>query len=398
MILLKEQPTQAEATMSLSESGSLSESALLEASTAMVRRRVRMWLICAQWILIPAMVFGVGEYSVKQWCAPRPLFWDQARPAARTGRLDAVFIGSSRVAAAIDPAIVASAVTDASGQPVLSVNVGTGFSTLQEHRLGLRNYLESHADAGRGLVVFIEATNGIPEDSLPSQSWHSDQRPELLVQVLQPGDLPALWQSKESLEERLRFTFRCLTGSSAISRESERIGRGILAKGTTRLNTLFQKLDRSESATGAGLPGRMADQPDLSTAGGIRVDDEGLRLTRQAAAAWARSQILDQRPRGPWERKVVAEIIELVQSHGGRVVFFNAPLHPTHAAVFATPVRETDRTRFAEFARSRGCELLSCDFPTGDDDFPDIFHLRQSRAADYTRVLCREWNALRAED
>lgn len=398
MILLKEQPPQAEAKMALSKSATLSESALLEVPTEMVSRRVRTGLICAQWILIPAIVFALGESTVQQWCSPRPLFWDQARPAAQTGRLDAVFIGSSRVAAAIDPAIVASAVTDASGQPVLSVNVGTGFSTLQEHRLGLRNYLESHADAGRGLVVFIEATNGVPDESLPSQNWHSDQRPELLVQVLKPGDLPALWQSNESLEERLRFTFRSLTGSSAISRESERIGRGILAKGTAWLSAEFQKLDRSESATGVGLSGRMADQPDLSTAGGIRVDDEGLRLTRRAAEAWARSQILDQRPRGPWDRTVVAEIIELVQSHGGRVVFFNAPLHPTHAAVFSTPVRETDRARFAEFARSRGCELLSCDFPTRDDDFPDIFHLRQSRAADYTRVLCREWNALRAED
>ena len=398
MNLLKESPAQADPTTAVSAAVSLPEATWLDASTAMIRRRVRVGLICAQWILIPAVVFAVAESMIQKWCAPRPLFWDQALSAARTGRLDAVFIGSSRVAAAIDPAIVASAVADASGQPVLSVNVGTGFSTLQEHRLGLRNYFESHPVAGRGLVVFIEATTGRPDDSLPSQSWHSNQRPELLVQVLKPRDLPALWQSNESLEDRLRFTFRSLTGSSAISRESERIGRGILAKGTARLSALFQTLDHSSLVTAAGSPGSSADQPDLSTAGGIRVDDEGLRLTRQAAEAWARGQILDQRPRGPWDRTVIAEMIELVQRHGGRVVFFNAPLHPTHAAVFSTPVREADRARFAEFARSRGCELLSCDFATRDDDFPDIFHLRQSRAADYTHVLCREWNALQADD
>lgn len=361
-------------------------------TTTTTRVTPRACWIAAEWILIPFIVFLAAEWMVRAWTTPRPLFWDHVVKVAQTGTVNAVFIGSSRVAAAIDDQTFQSEMSLQTGQPIRALNLGTGYSTLGEHWLGLRNLLDQHPEFGRSLVVFIEAPGGLPEHSRLSQRWHKDERPELLIQVLRPGDLPALWRSQEPLENRLRFTFRCLTDVLALSRESERIGRGILAKGGEQLNALSQQFNLCRSSSHEfAQSGYNVRSADLSTAGGIRVDDEGIQLSRQAAEVWAATQIADQQPLEEWNGTAADKIVRLVQANGGQVVFFRIPQHPAHESIFSTVTRQRDRLRFASVARQWKTPLLSFDFATSHDDFPDIWHLRRSRSGEFTRALCREW-------
>jgi hypothetical protein len=348
----------------------------------------RKWWARAKWVLIPLLVFATAEGLARKWVArvAARTFLHRAERVARASSIDFLFIGSSRVAAAVDADLFAEEVGRSLGRPVRAVNMGTGFSTLAEHELALRQLAQDHPASMQGCVVMIEAPGGIP-DGLSfghtrwDEPWSQLGEAIRLAPLLHPGDVPALWRSGFDLSDKIHFSLRALGNGSTLIAHHELIATTFFDVCNAYASSLLLR-DRKPRAEAA----------DLASDGGIRGDRESIERARRHAEELAPQWAEDRRVIGPsWDDRVIGSIVRRVHAIGGRVVFFETPLHSIQAKVLKSDLRQADRRAFREQARRWGVPLveLSVDYP--DDAFPDIWHLARSRALEFTRALARAW-------
>jgi len=160
------------------------------------------WWGWGQWLVIPLAVFWLTESAFRSTFDRVPLWYGAAQWAASEGRVDVVFIGSSRVSAAVSVTSFAREVFVRTGQCPRGLNLGQGYSTDPEHYLGLRNLFTSHPESLRGVVVFVEAAGGLPSSNGSEvlglarwdTSWVHSAQPWLVVDLLRSEDLLPLWR------------------------------------------------------------------------------------------------------------------------------------------------------------------------------------------------------------
>jgi hypothetical protein len=244
----------------------------------------------------------------------------------------------------------------------------------------------------RGCVVLIEAPGGIPDGLCDGRGrwdepWSFEGEAIRLAPLLRPGDIPALWRSGFNLADKIHFTARDLGNSSILiaQREvlAESIADGLKARAYSLLIGKRPEVEKADLATGGGI------QADPATVARNR------GLARVDAARW----LEDRRPIGPnWDDRVIGSIVRRVKAMGGRVVFFEVPLHSLQAEILWTEVRIADRQAFREQARAWGTPLIELKETFPDEAFPDIWHLAKSRSAGFTRELARRWIEERRDD
>lgn len=339
------------------------------------------WL---QWLVLPLLILVTADRITDRWARARHFdYWGAAAEVAGSRHIDLLFMGTSRVAAAVDTPTVSAEMERRLHRKVTVLNEGMGYTNLLQCYLGLRNLIAAHPGALKGTVVALEAPGGLPDSFDWSERWIVDDGIENLVPLLREQDLPAVWRSRMSLEDRLHLTVRCLGRRSALLTQRERIWRGLIAR---TKETVERRLERA-GVVRAENQGAV----DLSDAGGIRNDAEGVAAVRSAALAQFRREAGAQQP-GEYARKPgVEQLVRLVQQAGGRMVFFEVPLHSAQAVVYETPVRRADRAYFAAKARAWGCPVIRPAFPVRDEDFPDVMHLARSRAPAYAAQLVAGW-------
>jgi hypothetical protein len=297
-----------------------------------------------------------------------------------------IFVGSSRVAAAVDEKAFEAELGRQLGHPVQALNLGAGYSCLAQDYLYLRNRLRNHPDDLRGGVVFLEGFGGKPEPGQWDERWFQDGWPDLLTPLLRNRDLPRLWRTQMTLEEKMRLSADVLTHNCALLAYRERIGRELMKVGDAWV------IGHAARFFPPPPPQKKAGPvADLTTAGGIRNDADGVEAARELAVALARQDLTCQVPVRDWEKRIVADLVRLVRKGGGTVAFFEMPLHSVQAAMFQTDVRQGDRAAFREQARVWGTPCLEPDFVSADEDFPDYWHLRQSRSAEFAAKLAQAW-------
>ncbi len=278
----------------------------------------RTWWRRAQWVAIPLLVFAAAEGLARAWVArvSGRTFLDRAERVARSGSIDFLFVGSSRVAASIDSGAFAEEIGKARGRQVHAVNMGTGYATLVEHDLALRELARAYPEAMKGCVVLIEAPGGIPDGLCDGRGrwdepWSFEGEAIRLAPMLRPGDIPALWRSGFNLADKIHFTARDLGNSSILiaQREvlAESIADGLKARAYSLLIGKRPEVEKADLATGGGI------QADPATVARNR------GLARIDAARW----LEDRRPIGPnWDDRVIGSIVRRVKAmEGGRVVF-----------------------------------------------------------------------------
>jgi hypothetical protein len=346
-------------------------------------------LLRLQWLVIPVLVFAVLELTVRQWAAQNnwnASFWSykersqRARPPVKY-----FFLGSSRVAAAVDEKAFEAELGWQLGHPVQALNLGAGYSCLAQDYLYLRNRLRKHPDDIRNGVVFVEAFGGMPEGGEWSGRWFQEGWPNLLTPLLRNRDLPGLWRTQMTLEEKMRLSADVLTHNCALLAYRERIGTGLMKAGNDWV------IGHTNRYFPPPAPRGPAVVADLTNAGGIRNDADGVEAARALAVNLARQDMACQVPVSGWEKRIVADLIHLVRQGSGQVVFYEMPLHPVQAAMFQTDIRKADRAAFREQTRAWGTPFLAPDFVSGDEDFPDYWHLRQSRSAEFATKLAQSW-------
>lgn len=301
-------------------------------------------------------VLRAGLYSRPRWY-PRAIETLDGRPARY------LFIGSSRVSAAIDARRFA-ALTDT--PEALSVNVGQGFSTVAAHALGVRRL--SELGLLQGTTVFLEAPLGVADTSTWNTPWYQIEGAHFLISVLEGRDLPALWRSSQSLEDTLAASGRWLLKPSWIGIYREDIRVKALAT-TYHLTGLWS-----------------AAPPDDER--GVRRDVDD--LSRIRAAAVANGQIAARAPVVPdWSETVTAWIVRQVQAAGGSVVFYRMPMSAA-MGVSSASIVENART-LAEQAVRWNVPMLAPQVTFTEADFPDLWHLSAESSVAFTDALVAAW-------
>lgn len=321
----------------------------------------RLFVLCA---IAVVLVLGTTEALLRagQYALPR---WYPKAEAALNGRpARALFIGSSRVSAAIDVERFAAM----AGIPAdLTINVGQGFSAVAAHALGIRRLSERGLLAGA--TVFVEAPLGVVDPATWSHKWYHVEGPHFLLSVLEGRDLPALWRSAQPVEEKFAASGRWLFKPAWISiyREDIRV----------------RSLSRAYALAGLSLRAPADER-------GVRRDVDDLSRIRvaaiQAGLDSANAPIV-----GDWSATVVAWIVRRVQQSGGRVVFYDMPMS-TPMAIVTAATRENART-LARQAAQWQVPMLTPDVAFTDADYPDLWHLSVPASLRFTDALAAAWLA-----
>lgn len=251
--------------------------------------------------------------------------------------------------------------------PDLTINVGQGFSSVTAHALGVRRLAE--AGLLNGATIFLEAPLGVPDTATWTTPWYQIEGAHFLISVIEGRDLPGLWRSSQSAEEKLAASGRWLFTPSWIS--------------TYREDIRVRALGRTYGLLGVSLA-------PVDDGRGVRRDVDDIGRIR-AAAVDAGQQAAHSALVPDWDATVIASIVQRVHASGGRVVFYTMPMSAP-MAVMSSSIAENART-FAEKARLWGVPILSPDVPFTESDFPDLWHLSLPASVRFTDALATTWLA-----
>lgn len=325
--------------------------------------------------IVPALLFVILEIHAR---TSEAHFWfDGAATKIAENRVDFIFIGSSRVAAAVDADEFSTSLSKATHKSYRALNLGMGYSTAAEYYFGLKKLLRRNQYCLRDTTVLIEAPFGLPA----SDTWEDDwlQFPELpyhLSPYLEWADMLAY--AKVQNAPSLNKGLVALGKLSAFSVRAFPYREKLLA-------TLEQNTDRLQERWNIGTH-RPSGEVDLKQDGGVRTDAQGVELVRKAALDCFNNSLHEQ-TQIDWERTIIKDFVKLVRVSGGKVVFFEIPVCSLQAKSLQTELRKQDAPSLAKHRVDWGFSTLKVDFICNDLDFPDLWHLRKSRSKDFSRSL-----------
>lgn len=352
------------------------------------KNRLPTLLDRGQWLVIPLLIVLLAESALRKVETANPLWYERAEAIASRGRIDFAFIGSSKVAAAFVERAFNEEMAVRLKRRVVSVNLGRGFSSPHLHHLGLRNLLDKHPRSLKGVTLFVEALADVPlyQYHLNWRAGWVNRQPRLLVSLLRWPDLPPFWRSRGArLKEKILVTAEFLLSRSRIISRRERARHEFAVRGRKLFAAIARRLWRQP-------PPAPEPEPLIQEMGGIVTDPRALAGARENGLRYYRQLAAGRRPPlRNWQRSVLADIVRLVQGRGGHVFFVNLPAFSLERQAYAHPEHRTNQRRFQRQLGDWNAALLTPDFLYSDEDIPDSFHLRRSRAGEFTRRLAREY-------
>lgn len=323
-------------------------------------------------IIIKVLILLVLVELVFRFLLPTDEWYKEAERLAQSKQIGYIFIGSSRVACSINPVEFTKSVKD-EGSRDRTVNMGRGYSTLVEHCLGVTRIAEAMPDKLKGVVIFLEAPQGIPDFQTWQSDWFNADNPELLAATMGVSDLDAFWSQSSGADLKTKMLVSAATVSEAI-----------------RLRGGWKML-----LDNCLHPGRSS--VTQSPTGGIRQDSQGILNARRLAFVLARNEIRNQREINldNWDTTVLKSLNDRIHSSGGRLVLFNMPISSVQAIVNSTAIGKKNKKNIDDLLRKANIPLIHPVFTTTDDDFPDLWHLRGTRSAEFTRSVAQAYLQLK---
>lgn len=335
-----------------------------------------------QWVVIPLLVLGATDWWVSETADRLPTWYGAADRLAAQGPIGAIFVGSSRVEAAVVPQTFAASVSDGRFADRQVLNLARGNSTDAEHYLGLRNLIERHPHALEGVYVFSEAPGGVPfRTGWADAPWAFAEQPWMLVDLLRLADLPLFWRAPGlSVEDRLHVTLRTLVRPVRIFNRRERVRQQWLEQILPQLAARQIPNLRPDRDIGYDLRGP-------GPASSIRRDPVAVAQARQGAFQTASMLEQNQAPIRDWRGSIQEAMAQLVRRHGGQMVFIEPPLSDVFQRIYRTDMRREDIALFARQAADWQSCVLNPKFTYTDADLPDLWHLRPELAPAFSRAL-----------
>ncbi len=324
-----------------------------------------------KWFVVPIAILAATDVVMSRVGRASEKWYPAYVGSTAFSDADWIFVGSSRVAAAIVPEAIA-----AETGTIQAINLGQGYSTTAEHLLGLQKLAGTNPQAFTGKTVFIEAPGGIPEHIIfRGGEWLHPQNPALMLKVSSPSDLPDFWKSHAHHEELIHITTRTLLKPSGLLTYKELAQGKVMTTGATVVKDLTW---RTTDENG-----------DLSSAGGIRTDAEGRKVAIDGAKAYIETQTKGLKSYQNWDGTCVERIIELVTQRGGRVAFFETPLDSSFKTFYDLPLNQQSRANFRAWAEQKGVTVIPEAESFEDEAFPDVWHLDAKLAPEFSRALAR---------
>ena len=301
------------------------------------------------------------------------------------GRFNYLFLGTSRTRAAIRTDVFDTLMQQVYQVPTLSINLGMGWCRMSEHYFGLRHLLETNPNILRGVVVFIESPSALPEHSTWNSDWIVQDRTDLITPYLHASDLFSLWRDATT-EAGMKFVIT----ANLIAPFMENIPR-LRQNALPALDTLLQSVFRPFIDL-APKENESSGLSDLVTEGGIRADKKGVESAKDLAIRLAHEEKEKQDPWNSYDETIVAKIFKMVKDAGGFVVFFDMPLSSVQQEPYDTPLRKQERISFNEKTLNKwNAVMLHPQFSYDTSDFPDLWHLRKTRAPEYTYAVAKSY-------
>jgi hypothetical protein len=328
-----------------------------------------------RWVVLPVLVLVVCEVFARMATDRVPRWYGAADRIAETQHIDAMFVGSSRVQAAVPTETFVRAVAERTGRAAVVLNLGRGYSTFLEHYLGLRNLVDAHPESLAGVTVFVEAPGGLTYNDRFDQPWADPAQHQLLVDLLRLSDLPRFLQSSQDRSTRLKVSVRLLSRQVALVNRRERLR-----------STLVESFSGPTTVRVVG-----EDLQGPGPASSIRTDDEALRAARELAHQLAAQFEQSPSRAGPWRDTVLEQLRQTLQRVGGHLVFFVPPESDVFRRIHHTQWFREDAATFASQVQEWGACFLDPAFKYTDEDLPDLWHLRPDRSPAFTVRLADEW-------
>lgn len=375
--------------------------------TATTHRTLPPHTLRALAVYIVAIVVALAllEGAIRMRRAPQRLWYPAVATQSAGHPLRTLFVGSSRVQASIDPTRVSAALPPANG--ALDVNVGQGFSTVIEHTLGVR-YL---AERGllRGATVFVEVPGGAPDVSQWTSRWYYSEMPDFLLSLITFTDMPVLWRSSMTREEKIAATVRGSLGRSQlftyhelyrvrfltdVDQQFRAWSRALAARmrPSPVATTSDALASRAEAPSSTGTPAAAAPATAvMREGGGVRTDGDELARIRAEASREGQRMLREQERVTDWNARVVADLVRAVRAGGGTVVFFETPLSQPMRMAADTPTGLENQRSFAAEVERWGMRIIPLTRTWPDDQFPDLWHLSADAAKQFTTELMAAW-------
>jgi hypothetical protein len=135
---------------------------------------------------------------------------------------------------------------------------------------------------------------------------------------------------------------------------------------------------------------------DMLAKGGVKLDPISVKIARKFARDIVPRRISKQTPLhiNDLESSVLNKINRLVTDAGGQICLFDTPLSTVIQEIYETDIAQNNITVFNQWIEMNNIPLIRAPFSSVDEDFPDLFHLRASRAEEYTDSLLLAYKIL----
>ncbi len=351
------------------------------AKSWMYRAPENKWIRWGQWILIPAILLFALEHRMKPWTIKRETGYIEAAAKPPAKPVDAIFIGVSRVEAAIDPDAFDSRYKELTGKEYHSLNLGHPSRTAAVHYFGLRKLFTKYPNLFKNCTVFIEAPFDLPEARTWQDNWADPGYEKLLVPLLTKSDFGRfLNEAKLSSDERMLYRELWYEQKSYLIYYRKIIRKQAM----TKYDGVFAKLVGKVHHIAKNTSGRTLD---IKSDGSIRIDENAAEVGLDKAKSWLHGTVAPV-PVADWNKTVLADIRKLVEQNGGKLVLFTMPMSSVFAPGYETPVKDTDRRTLIATRATWAVPLITAtDFEYNDSDFPDTWHLSGKRSHDFSSRL-----------
>lgn len=290
----------------------------------------------------------------------------------KTAHVDYLFIGSSRVPATINPDVIMQKVPEKA-----AIVAGRGYSTPGLHHQALKKRVEEFPDYLDGASVFLEYSG--------SSIYDNDFSIDQLV-VFEPADF------SEPAMPHLLIPHLDFRSYREFLKESDNSTRVKIKMTFLFFNSAFRtSAFIKERIMKLNNPIFSENSEDLVSEGGIRSDN--VEAAQQKAVEYARieGELLASKPKLSFEildQSSLAHIQDLVTSNGAILYLYRVPLHSLQKEVYNTPHVLENKQIFEGWLASRNIQIVNTPhFKYSDADFPDTWHLSESRRNEFTALM-----------
>jgi hypothetical protein len=296
----------------------------------------------------------------------------------RPERVNFLFIGSSRVNAAVNEELFCQPNTD-----VIAVNAARGYTTGGTHYAALQDCIRKNPDYLKDAKVFIELPGVIYAENFSRNQYTVYEKDEsngglnsmshLLIPYFRTDQLTDFYaHSSNSLLVKTDFTAKFLFAFYRSVPFVKEIRRSISQK-------LLANRQKNNS---------------LTEGGGIKVDEESIMQAKIQAIKDIDMMISNQEPlrESTLDSSLIYEMYSLIQRNGGKLYLFEVPMHSMLNRYNETLVGRKNCKIFDSWVAKKRIPVLTIDgFTYSDSDFPDFWHLSSDRRDNFTDLLYRSY-------